>query len=280
MKLFKNLLKEKTFVFGFFTFIIVILFAVIGRMFVDPVTYDNSVAGTYTPPSSLALLGTDHIGRSVLPMLIMGLGSSLYVGLLAGVIATFVGTLLGVYAGFIGGVLDDIINMVTNLFMVIPIFVVLLLISSAIEDGRSLTLVAVIIGLTAWTWTCRSVRAQVSSLRTGDHISLARLNGDSTFKILFVHVLPYLFSYIFMVFIIQLATGILMEASISMIGLGPVEGVSLGIILNEANANFALIDGAWWAFFPAAFLTTILVFALYTLNTSMEGVFNPRLRKE
>ncbi|MGM0461243.1 MAG: ABC transporter permease [Fibrobacterota bacterium] len=280
MKLFRNLLKEPAFVFGFFTFLIVVIFAIVGRLFVDPATYDASVAGTYTPPSDIAWLGTDHIGRSMLPLLIMGLGSSLYVGFLAGLIATSIGTLLGVYAGFMGGLIDDVINMVTNIFMVIPIFVVILLISAALEEGRSLTLIASIIGLTAWTWTCRSVRAQVSSLRTGDHISLARLNGDSTFKILFVQVLPYLLSYIFMVFIIQLATGILMEATISMIGLGPVDGTSLGIILNQANANNALIDGAWWAFFPAAFLTTILVFALYILNTSMEGVFNPRLRKE
>jgi peptide/nickel transport system permease protein len=94
-----------------------------------------------------------------------------------------------------------------------------------------------------------------------------------------LHILPYLASYIFMVFIIQLATGILTEASISMIGLGPVGGTSLGIILNEATLNNALIDGAWWAFMPAAILITVIVFALYTLNTSLEGIFNPRLRK-
>ncbi len=82
-----------------------------------------------------------------------------------------------------------------------------------------------------------------------------------------------------MVFIIQIASGILSEATISMLGLGPHETTSLGTIMNEARANEAIGDGAWWAFVPAAFLITSVVFALYTLNTSMEGVFNPALRK-
>jgi peptide/nickel transport system permease protein len=82
-----------------------------------------------------------------------------------------------------------------------------------------------------------------------------------------------------MVFIIQIASGILSEASISMLGLGPHDTTSLGIIMNNAQQQEALGDGAWWAFVPATFLITSIVLALYALNTSMEGVFNPALRK-
>jgi peptide/nickel transport system permease protein len=81
------------------------------------------------------------------------------------------------------------------------------------------------------------------------------------------------------VFILQTATGILSEASISMLGLGPYDTISLGNILNNAIKNEALADGAWWAFVPAMVLITAIVFALYIINTSLEGVFNPRLRK-
>lgn len=224
-------------------------------------------------------LGTDHAGRDMVSMLIKGLGSSLYVGFIAGIIATTIGTFLGVYAGYKGGLLDDLINMFTNLFLVIPSFVVLLLISSSLKDGRSLELIAIIIGLTTWTWTTRSVRAQTASLKSSEHINLAKVNGASTFTILVKHILPYLYSYVFMVFIIQVASGILQEASISMLGLGPYDSVSLGNILNDAKANEALGDGVWWAFIPGVFLITSIVYSLYTLNTSMEGVFNPALRK-
>ena len=82
-----------------------------------------------------------------------------------------------------------------------------------------------------------------------------------------------------MVFIMQVSSGILSEASISMIGLGPLDSTSLGIILNQAKDNGALSDGLWIAFLPATLIITLTVFSLYLINTSMEGVFNPRLRK-
>jgi len=132
---------------------------------------------------------------------------------------------------------------------------------------------------TTWTWSARAVRAQASSLRSRDHVNLARVNGYGTLGIVILHILPYLLSYIFMVFILQAATGILSEASISLLGLGPYDSISLGKILNEAKTNEALTDGAWWAFVPAMILITVIVFALYVINTSLEGVFNPRLRK-
>jgi peptide/nickel transport system permease protein len=165
------------------------------------------------------------------------------------------------------------------LFLVIPSLIVLILLSSSIENGRSLTLIALIIGCTTWTWSARAVRAQASSLRGRDHVALARINGYGTMGIVLLHIMPYLLSYIFMVFILQTATGILSEASISMLGLGPYDSISLGKILNEAIHNEALSDGAWWAFAPAVVLITVIVFALYIINTSLEGVFNPRLRK-
>jgi peptide/nickel transport system permease protein len=219
------------------------------------------------------------LGRDYVSLLIAGLRSSLYVGLIAGIIATTIGVFIGLFGGFRGGWIDEVLNMGTNLFIVIPQFVILVLISSAVKEGRSLTLIGLIIGLTSWSWSARSVRAQASSLRSRDHIALAKMNGDGNLKILLKHVLPYLLSYVFMVFIMQVSSGILSEASISMIGLGPLDSTSLGIILNQAKDNGALSDSIWIAFLPATLVITLTVFALYLINTSMEGVFNPRLRK-
>ncbi len=277
MKLLKNLMKQPAFVFGCGLFILTLAIALIGPLVVN-INVESIFTG-YQGPGEGLTLGADHLGRDMVSMLISGLRSSLYVGFMAGTIATVLGTFLGVYAGYKGGLIDDVINMVTNLFLVIPSFVVLLLISASLEDGRSLELIALIIGLTTWTWTTRSVRAQTASLKSSEHINLAKVNGANTFTILTKHILPYLASYIFMVFIIQVASGILQEASISMLGLGPHDTISLGNIMNDAMKNEAIGDGIWWAFIPASMLITSIVFALYTLNTSMEGVFNPALRK-
>jgi peptide/nickel transport system permease protein len=278
MKLLKNLLKTPAFLIGISIFLFTLIIA-----FVVPLFYQTDIANRvgmpYMPPSSDHFMGTDHLGVDMFSQLIYGIRSSMYVGFMAGIIATVTGTLLGVYAGFKGGWIDDLITLLTNLFIVIPQFVILILISSSLTEGRSLTLIAAIIGATGWTWSARAVRAQAASLKSRDHISLARVNGYGTLGIVLVHIIPYLLSYVFMVFIMQTATGILSEASISMIGLGPYDTVSLGTILEQAMRNEALGDGAWWAFIPAALLVTAIVFSLYVLNTSMEGVFNPRLRK-
>ena len=278
MKLLKNLLRNPSFVIGAGLFLFTLLLALLGPFFTNG-DVSTRVGLAYTPPSSEHWLGTDHLGVDMVSLLIAGLRSSLYVGFLAGTVATLVGTLIGLYGGYKGGFIDDILTVGTNLFLVIPSLIVLILLSSSIENGRSLTLIALIIGCTTWTWSARAVRAQASSLRGRDHVSLARINGYGTLGIVLLHIMPYLLSYIFMVFILQMATGILSEASISMLGLGPYDSISLGKILNEANRNEALSDGAWWAFAPAMVLITMIVFALYVINTSLEGVFNPRLRK-
>lgn len=274
----RSLLKTPSFVAGAGLFILTLLIAFAAPLFlhIDPRT---RVGLAYMPPSAEHWLGTDHLGLDMVSLLVEGLRASLYVGFVAGVVATTVGTLIGVYGGYKGGLLDDILTVATNLFLVIPSLILLILISTSIEEGRSLTLIALIIGCTTWTWSARAVRAQSSSLRGRDHVSLARLNGYGTLGIVLLHILPYLLSYIFMVFILQAATAILSEATISMLGLGPYDSVSLGKILNDAKANEALTDGAWWAFMPALGLVTVIVFSLYVLNTSMESVFNPRLRK-
>jgi peptide/nickel transport system permease protein len=277
MKILQNLLKSPMFVIGIVLFFGTIMIALLGP-YLHLVTLER-VGAQYAAPAGKYFLGTDDLGRDYVSLLIKGLRASLYVGFLAGVIATVVGTLLGIYGGFKGGWLDDFINMITNLFIVIPSFVILILISSSFSEGRSLTLIGLIIGMTTWTWSARAVRAQSSALKSKDHIALARINGDGTLAIIVKHILPYLASYVFMVFILQVGSGILSEAAISMIGLGPLDTVSLGTILNQAKNNGALGDGVWWAFIPSTVIITIIVFALYLINTSMEGAFNPRLRK-
>ncbi|HEX3020390.1 MAG TPA: ABC transporter permease [Chitinispirillaceae bacterium] len=278
MKILKNLLKSPFFVIGMGLFLITILVAVFSPIFYN-IDIHTRVGAAYTNPGGKFILGTDHMGIDMFSLLLKGLQSSLYVGFMAGIIATVLGTFLGVYAGFKGGWIDDVITMVTNLFIVIPQFVILVLVSSSMKEGRSLSLIALLIGLTGWTWSARAVRAQAASLKSRDHISLAKVNGVGTIGIVMLHILPYLMSYVCMVFIMQTASGILSEAAISMIGLGPFDTVSLGTILNQAMRSEALTDGAWWAFMPAMILVTVISFALYMINTSMEGVFNPRLRK-
>ena len=236
----------------------------------------NEVANVKTLP-----LGTDNFGRDVLKQLVSATGTSVKIGLIAGTIATLIGLSMGLLAGYLGGIVDDLIMFVTNVFTVIPGFILLILISYSIgQEQRGATVVALVIGLTSWTWTCRSVRSQVISLRNRDHVNLSKLSGHSLFRIVMTDILPYIASYVVMAFILQVSSGILSEAQLSMLGLGPktTETATLGLMMNWAMLYSAHTNGSWWAYFPVILTITLISFSLNLMNTGMDQVFNPTLR--
>ena len=127
---------------------------------------------TEVPSVRLLPLGTDNFGRDVLSELVSATRTSLIIGLVGGFIATMIGLILGLLAGYVGGLADDIIMFITNIFTVIPTFVLLILISYSIgQDKRGAVTIAVVIGFTSWVWTARAVRSQVFSLRNRDHVN-------------------------------------------------------------------------------------------------------------
>lgn len=145
-------------------------------------------------------------------------------------------------------------------------------------DSRSPLVTALVIGLTSWPWTARAVRAQTISLRNRDHINIDKLSGYNTAQIIIRGILPYIVSYVAMTFVLQTASGILSEAAISMLGLGPFNTISLGMILNWSLMFEAPAAGAWWAFIPQAITIAAITFSLYLMNTGMDEVFNPKIR--
>jgi peptide/nickel transport system permease protein len=235
------------------------------------------MAMAFQPPDSKLLLGSDNFGRDLFLELMYGIRTSVRVGLIAGICATVIGLIMGLLAGYIGGLVDNILTAVTNIFIVIPSFIILILISVSI-NSRSSLVTAIIIGITSWPWTARAVRAQTSSLRNRDHVNIAKISGHSTPRIIIFEILPYIASYVVMAFVLQTASGILSEASISMLGLGPYNTISLGIIMNWALTFEAPVAGAWWAFIPAAFSIAIITFSLFMMNTGMDEIFNPKIR--
>jgi peptide/nickel transport system permease protein len=226
-------------------------------------------------------LGTDNFGRDVLTELVSATATSLKIGFVAGIIATLIGLALGLLAGYIGGVADDAIMFITNLFTVIPGFVLLILISYSIgQEQRGAFTVATVIGFTSWVWTARAVRSQVISLRNRDHVNLSKLSGHSIVHIIVADILPYIASYVVMALILQISSGILAEAGLSILGLGPrtTEVPTLGLMMNWAMIYQAHILGKWWAYFPVLVTIALITFSMNLMNTGLDQVFNPALR--
>jgi peptide/nickel transport system permease protein len=226
-------------------------------------------------------LGTDNFGRDVLTELVRATGVSLLIGLVAGVIATLIGLALGLVGGYIGGWVDDGIMFITNLFTVIPTFVLLILISFSIgQDQRGAITIAIVIGFTSWVWTARAVRSQVVSLRNRDHVNLSKISGHSIAHIIAADILPYIASYVVMALILQISSGILAEAGLSILGLGPrtTEVPTLGLMMNWAMIYQAQILGKWWAYLPVLITIALIAFSMNLMNTGLDQVFNPALR--
>jgi peptide/nickel transport system permease protein len=236
----------------------------------------NQVANVRVLP-----LGTDNFGRDVLTELVRATGVSLEIGFVAGIIATLIGLSLGLLAGYIGGLVDDAIMFVTNLFTVIPTFVLLILISFSIGQAqRGAFTIAVVIGFTSWVWTARAVRSQVISLRNRDHVNLSKLSGHSVVHIIVADILPYIASYVVMALILQISSGILAEAGLSILGLGPktTDVPTLGLMMNWAMIYQAQILGKWWAYLPVLVTIALATFSMNLMNTGLDQVFNPALR--
>lgn len=228
------------------------------------------------------VLGTDNFGRDMLTQLVAATRVSLQIGFVAGLIATLIGLSLGLLAGYIGGLADDIIMFFTNIFTVMPSFVLLILISYSIgQEQRGAFMVATVIGITSWVWTTRAVRAQVMSLRNRDHVNLSKLSGHSIVHIIIADILPYIASYVVMALILQISSAILAEAGLSILGLGPktTEVPTLGLMMRWAMIYQAHIQGSWWAYFPVLVTIALITFSMNLMNTGLDQIFNPALRE-
>ena len=194
--------------------------------------------------------------------------------------AAIVGMALGFIAGWRGGLLDEVLQMITNIIVMIPSLVLLVVIGSYLSS-RSVLFEGVFIGLTTWPWVARAVRAQTFTLRSRDYVDLARLSRASRpLSIIIKEIAPNMASYLFLVVILLFGSSMLLAASYDFLGVGPSQTVSLGYVMNQANANAALNYHLWWWFIPPGALLTAMVAALLIANVGLDEVFNPKLREQ
>ena len=223
--------------------------------------------------------GTTIFGEDVFAQVANGLRASFFVGLFGGGIAAFIAMFVGFTAGYRGGWIDEGLNMITNVFLVIPALAVLLVITAYLQ-ARGVMFESIFVGLTSWPWAARAIRAQTFSLRSRDFIDLARLSGRRGLRIIVGEIAPNMSSYLFLTFILLFGGAILIAASLDFIGLGPTAGFSLGLVMyNSVTYGAALQLGVWWWFLPPGILITALVGALYVMNVGLDEIFNPKLRE-
>ena len=262
---------------GAIVVLIFVVLALVGPLLTDnpPLSYVGPVA---QPPSPEYWFGTTTFGQDVFSQFVHGLGATFLVGIVGGGLGTLIGVVVGFVAGYQGGIVDELLNMLTNIVLVIPTLAVLLIIAAYLEVRGVLT-ESLFIGVFAWPWAARAIRAQTFSLRTRDFVDLAKLSGRGSANIIFREIAPNMMSYLFMTFILQFGGAILTAATLDFIGLGPTNAISLGLMMNNAVLWSALHLGMWWWFIPPGLAIMAIVGALYVMNVGLDEVFNPKLRE-
>ena len=276
-ELFYFAFRNWKFVLGSAVVLACVAIAIVGPWLTDhpPLAFDGP---TDQPPSSEYWFGTTSYGQDVYSQFVHGLRAAFLVGGLGGGIAWVLGVGVGFTAGYRGGWIDDVLNMLTNVVLVIPTLAILIIVAAYLQV-QSYTTEAVIIGLTSWPWAARAVRSQTFSLKTREFVEVARLSGRSTRQVIATELAPNMSSYLLMTFILLFGGAILIGASLDFLGLGPSESISLGLMMNNAFLASALLLGSWWWFLPPGLGIVAIVGGLYVMNVGLDEVFNPKLRE-
>jgi peptide/nickel transport system permease protein len=237
-------------------------------------------AEVFTPgqgPSAANWLGTTSYGQDIFAQFIWGARVSLLIAVVAGILSTVISALVGVTAGYLGGWADDLLALVTDVFLVIPTFPLVVVIAAYSKSGGTPMIVAVLVA-TGWSYGARQLRAQVLSLRNRDFLTAARLRGEPNWRIIAFEILPNMVSLLVANFLGASIYAILTAAGLQFIGLGDVNTDSWGTMLYWAQNNEALQAGIpLWAVAPGLGIA-LLGGAFSLLNYAFDEISNPTLR--
>jgi peptide/nickel transport system permease protein len=230
-------------------------------------------------PASLEhYFGTDDLGRDIFDQLVAGTRNSLSIGFLAGFTGTFLGVSFGILSGFKGKTTDNILRSIADTLLVIPTWPLLILISYYVRIFDIYTL-AGILAVFSWPGAMRSIRAQVMSLREEEYINLARITDLSDIEISYLEILPNLLPYIGVIFGYSVTGAMVAEVGLGLIGIGPRNVATIGLVLNNAWTGAALAKGLyWWIFSPILCIIVIFV-SIQLMNLGLDEIYNPRLKR-
>jgi peptide/nickel transport system permease protein len=263
--------------FGLLVVAFMIVIAVIAPWISVNNPTDFNILATRQAPSWNHLFGTTDQGSDIFSQVVLGTRRSLILGAAAAVIATALAATLGILAAYAGGVVDEVVNFLTNVFLVIPTIPLLVVISGYLK-ARGMTTMILVLGLTLWAFEARILRGQALSLKNRDFVQAAKVAGESTWRIVFGELMPNMISRIAAAFVLVFYVALLVDAGLEFLGLGDTTHVSWGMVLYWAQTNSTVLQGEWWPFLFPGLALVLTVVGLVFLLAGIDEVSNPRLR--
>lgn len=269
--------RNKLGVIGLAIIVFFVLISVLAPYIATQDPYKTDPSKCMLPPNSEHLFGTNEVGQDLFALNVYGSRISIIVGVLAALVAVTIGTSVGLISGYFGGLVDEILMRITDLFLVIPPLVLMIIVGAIL--GPSLINVILIIGALSWGPTARIIRSMVLSIKEWPYVESARALGASNLRILFKHILPNVMPIVYANMALATSNAVFSHAALVFLGVGNVNDISWGMILHYAFASGALSTGRWWYFIPPGIFILLLIYAFVLVSYSLEEILNPRLRR-
>lgn len=251
--------------------ILVLLVAAFANL-LAPVDPFAIVDKPFLRPFGAHLLGTDSLGRDVLSGLVHGARTTLLIAVIATVAAVAFGTLVGSIAGYYGGLVDDVLMRLTEFFQTIPSFLFAIVLIAILSPSATNLVIA--IATVSWPPIARVVRGEVLSVKSREFVQAAVVLGQSDAAILFRQVLPNTLSPLIVTGSLLIATAILVESSLSFLGLGAPNQMSWGFMV---GAGRSFLRDAWWLVTIPGVVILITVLSINLIGEGLNDALNPRL---
>lgn len=255
-----------------------LILGTVGPALVSPAGLRLGAAPYAQPPTSAHPFGTDTTGRDILALMVHGTIPTLMIGLLAGGIGTVIGVVLGLVSGYVRGPVDTVIRGTADVLVTIPILAILVVLTALLRT-QSIELMAIIIGLLAWPYSARAIRAQTLTLRERGFVTIAVLSGRNAFEVMFLEILPNLLSYVTASLVGAVSGAIVAAVGLQLLGLGPITTPTMGLMLQYAFQYGAVTRGMWWWWGPPTLFLVLLFGGLFLISVALDGLANPRLRR-
>jgi peptide/nickel transport system permease protein len=279
LRIFRDLFRDYRFAISFT--ILCALLVLAGLSFFSP--YDPTVWGVVPrdlPPSSEYWWGTNSNGQEVFWEATFAVRNSLIIAVIAASVSRVIAVFVGMIAGYKGGRVGTVLMFISDVFLVIPLFLIIVMLAMLIRDKMSFVSLGLMLALFGWAWDARLIRSQMLSLREREFTQTAVLSGTGTLRLVFNEYIPFTTPLVFSTLINNMAWVIGLEMTLAILGLVSLDMPTLGTMLNWALNYQAILLGHWWWLLTPVVLAMLLFIALYWLSVSISEYLDPRTRMQ
>jgi peptide/nickel transport system permease protein len=273
----RDLFKDYRFALSFCVLCVLLLLAILTVL--SP--YDPTFWGVVPrdlKPSWTNVLGTNSKGQDIFWQATFAVRNSLTIAVIAAVVSRIFAVLVGMVAGYRGGFTDTALMFLSDSFLVIPLFLIIVMLAMLVRDKMNLVTLGLLLAFFGWAWDARVIRSQILSLRERGFTQTAILSGTGTLPLVLKEYMPFATPLVFSTLINNMSWAIGMEITLAILGLVNMDIPTLGTMLQWAISYQAMLLGYWWWILTPIVLSVLLFVALYWLSVSISEYLDPRTR--